>query len=57
MVENVRFVNVRLLTRKLGVTEIRIVPTMFVRIAFLRSGFRLGVNHHKLLNAKNVIRY
>jgi hypothetical protein len=57
MVENVRFVNVRLLTRKLGVTEIRIVPSMFVRIAFLRSGFRLGVNHHKLLNAKNVIRY
>jgi len=45
MVENARFVNVKLLTRKLGVTETSIVPSMFVRFVFPSYGFRLGVNH------------
>jgi len=40
MIGNVRFVNVKLLTGKLGAIEIRIVPSMFVGFVFRRFGFR-----------------
>jgi len=40
MVENARFVNAKLLMRKLGVTETSIVQNIFVRFVFPRSGFR-----------------
>ena len=44
MVENARFVNVKLLTKKLGATETNIVLNMFARFVFPRYGFRYRVN-------------
>lgn len=44
MVDNARFVNVKLLTRKLGVAEINIVLNMFARSVFPRYGSRQEVN-------------
>jgi len=38
MVGNARFVNVKLLTRKLGVTETNIVPNTFVRFVSPKYG-------------------
>jgi len=45
MVENARFVNVKLLRRKLGVTETSIVLNIFVRFVFPRYGFKQDVNN------------
>jgi len=39
MVENARFVKVKLLTRKLGVTETNIVLNIFVRFVSPKYGF------------------
>jgi hypothetical protein len=39
MVENARFVKVKLLRRKLGATETNIVPNIFVRFVFPKYGF------------------
>ncbi|GAG84807.1 unnamed protein product [marine sediment metagenome] len=41
MVENVRFVKMKLLRRKLGVTETNIVPNIFVRFVFPNCGSRI----------------
>jgi len=38
MVDNARSANVKLLIRKLGVTETNIVPNMFARSVFPRYG-------------------
>ncbi len=43
MVGNARFVNINLLTRKLGATEINIVPNIFVRLVFPKYGFKWHV--------------
>ena len=40
MVENARFVNAKLLMRKLGVTETSIVLNIFVKSVFPRYGFK-----------------
>jgi hypothetical protein len=40
MVTNVLFVKMKLLIRKLGVTEINIDPNISAKFAFLNYGFR-----------------
>jgi len=45
MVGNARFVNVKLLTRKLGVIEINIVLNIFVRFVFPKYGFKYRAAH------------
>ena len=44
MVGNARFANVKLLTRKLGATEINIVLNIFVRFVFPKYGSKYRVN-------------
>jgi hypothetical protein len=45
MVGNARFVNVKLLTKKLGATETNIVPNMFARFVFPKCGSKYRVKH------------
>ena len=50
MVGNARFVNEKLLARKLGVTEINIVLSIFARFVFPKFGFDYRVKTFKLLS-------
>jgi len=50
MVGYVRFVNVKLLTRKLGVTEINIVPNIFAR--FVSPKYGLEYRSQDMRNVK-----
>jgi len=52
MVGNARFVNVKLLTRKLGVTEINIVLNIFVRFVSPKYGLKYRVKTFKLVPSK-----
>ena len=47
MVGNARFVNGKLLVRKLGVTEINIVLSIYVRVVFPKFGFKYRVKTFK----------
>jgi len=53
MVENARFVNVKLLTKKLGAAETNIVPNMFARFVFPRYGFRYACMHWIVITCGN----
>ena len=50
MVENVRFVKMKLLRRKLGVTETNIVPNIFVSFAFPKFGFDNNISIYKFVH-------
>ena len=45
MVDNARSVNAKLLTKKLGTTEINIVLNMFAGFVFPKCGFEYRVNN------------